>query len=43
MSHWGFVAAAFAITVIGTAWLVVGSWLSMRGSEALADDLRQKP
>jgi hypothetical protein len=43
MTHTGFVIAAFAVTGIGTLWLVASSWLSMRRSEALADDLRKRP
>jgi hypothetical protein len=43
MSHADYVLAAFAVTGVGTLWIVVSSWLSMRKSEALADDLRKKP
>jgi heme exporter protein D len=43
MTHANFVAAAFAVTAIGTLTLVVHSWISMRRSEALAEDLRQRP
>lgn len=43
MTHTTFVIAAFAVTGAGMAWLVIGSYLSMRQSEALADDLRQQP
>jgi hypothetical protein len=43
MPHLPFIIAAFAVTGIGMAWLVIGSYLSMRRSEALADDLRQRP
>jgi uncharacterized SAM-binding protein YcdF (DUF218 family) len=42
-NHMSFVAAAFAITAIGTLWLLISSWFSMRRSEALAEDLRQRP
>jgi hypothetical protein len=43
MTHTDYVFAAFAVTGVGTAWMIVSSWLSMRKSEALADDLRKKP
>ncbi len=43
MSHNMFIIAAFAVTGIGMAWLVIGSYAAMRRSEALADDLRQQP
>lgn len=43
MSHSAFIIAAFAVTGIGMAWLTISSYLAMRRSEALADDLRQQP
>jgi heme exporter protein CcmD len=43
MSHAPYIIAAFAVTGIGMAWLVISSYVSMRRSEALADDLRQQP
>ena len=43
MRHESFIIAAFAVTALGMAWLTVSSYLSMKRSEALADDLRQKP
>jgi hypothetical protein len=43
MPHLPFIIAAFAVTGVGMVWLVIGSYLSMRRSEALADDLRQRP
>jgi hypothetical protein len=39
MSHTGFVTAAFLVTAIGVIALLTHSWLAMRRSEALADDL----
>jgi hypothetical protein len=42
MNHLPFIVAAFAVTGLGLAWLAVGSYLGMRRSEALADDLRQQ-
>lgn len=43
MTHSTFIIAAFSVTGVGMAWLIIGSYLSMRRSEALADDLRQQP
>jgi hypothetical protein len=43
MDHGTFITAAFAVTAIGTIWLLASSWLSMRRSEALAEDLRERP
>lgn len=42
MAHSTFIIAAFAVTGVGMAWLVIGSYIGMRRSEALADDLRQQ-
>ena len=42
MIHANYVIAAFAVTGIGTLWLIASSWLAMRKSEALADDLRKR-
>lgn len=41
MNHWAFVAAAYAITVLGTAGLALLSFLAMRRAEAAADSLRR--
>jgi hypothetical protein len=41
MPHLPFIIAAFAVTGVGMVWLVVSSYMGMRRSEALADDLRQ--
>ncbi len=41
MPHLPFIIAAFAVTGVGMTWLVVSSYLGMRRSEALAEDLRQ--
>jgi hypothetical protein len=43
MPHLPFIIAAFAVTGVGMAWLITGSYLGMRRSEALADDLKQNP
>jgi hypothetical protein len=42
MNHASFVTAAFVITALGTAWLLTSSWLAMRRSEALAEDLKDR-
>jgi hypothetical protein len=43
MTHTSFVTAAFVVTAIGTLVILAHSWLAMRRSEALAEDLRQRP
>lgn len=43
MSHTHYVIAAYSVTFIAMAWLIVSSWSAMRRSEALADDLRRDP
>lgn len=43
MPHTPFIIAAFTVTGLGIMWLVVSSYVGMRRSEALADDLRQQP
>ncbi len=43
MPHLPFIIAAFGVTGVGIIWLVVSSYVGMRRSEALADDLRQHP
>ncbi len=43
MNHTPFIIAAFAITGAGMGWLILSSYIAMRKSEALADDLRQQP
>ena len=42
MNHTSFIIAAFAVTALGIVWLVASSDLTMRRSEALADDLRRE-
>jgi heme exporter protein CcmD len=42
MSHTSFVIAAYAVTAIGMGWLLWSSYLGMRRSEDLADDLRER-
>jgi hypothetical protein len=40
VSHWAFVAAAYAVAVLGTAALLAASLVAMRRAEAAAADLR---
>ena len=42
MNHQNFVIAAYAVTALGILWLLVSSYLNMRRSEDLADDLRER-
>ncbi len=42
MAHGPYIFVSFAITAAGMIWLVLSSYLSMRRSEALADDLRNR-
>jgi hypothetical protein len=42
VDHRDFVIAAYAVTMIGLGWLLVSSYLAMRRSEDLADDLRAR-
>ena len=41
MNPWPFVAAAYAIALLGTAGLLIASFVSMRRAEAQADKLRR--
>lgn len=40
MSHQNFILAAFAVAALGIGWLILSSFIAMRRSEALADDMR---
>ena len=42
MSHWVFVAGAYAVSLGGTLALVAASYASMRRAEAEADALRSE-
>ncbi|HEX8574154.1 MAG TPA: heme exporter protein CcmD [Allosphingosinicella sp.] len=42
MSHWAFVAAAYAVALIGTAGLAGWSFASMRRAERAADALKDE-
>ncbi len=41
MTQWSFVIAAYAVTLLAVAGLVLWAWASMRRAEAAADSLRQ--
>jgi hypothetical protein len=41
MNPWPFVIAAYAVTMVATAALVLLSWRSMRSAEAAAERLRK--
>jgi hypothetical protein len=43
MNPWPFVAAAYAIALVGTAALTAWSWIAMRRAEAQADALGRRP
>jgi heme exporter protein D len=42
MTHWAFVAAAYAVTVLGVAGLLLWAVASMRRGEAAEDELRRR-
>lgn len=42
MSQWPFVLAAYAVAVVGTGALALGSFLAMREAERAADALRRR-
>jgi len=39
MDHSNFIIAAYAVTGVGMAWLVISSFVSMRRAEELAKDV----
>jgi heme exporter protein CcmD len=41
MNHWAFVTAAYAVTIIAVAALILWAYASMRRAEAAADRLRK--
>jgi Flp pilus assembly protein CpaB len=41
VTHWAFVIAAYAITLVGTVGLLAWAYASMRKAEAAADELRR--
>ena len=42
MNHWPFVFAAYAIVLIGTAAVIVTSFVAMRKAERKADQLSKR-
>ena len=42
MNHWAFITAAYAVTIIAVAALILWSYASMRGAEAAADKLKSR-
>jgi hypothetical protein len=42
MSHWPFVAAAYAVALTATAGLLLWAYASMRRAEAGAEELKRK-
>ena len=40
--HWAFVAAAYAVVVLGTGGLSLWAWLTMRRAESAADALGKR-
>ena len=42
LNHWGFVAASYVLTVVGTALLIGSSLISMRRAESRRDKARER-
>ena len=42
MNQWGFVTAAYAVTLIATLGLLLWAYASMRRAEAAAEELKRK-
>ena len=42
MTQWNFVVAAYGVTLLATAVLLLWAWQSMRRSERRADALRRR-
>ena len=42
MNHWAFVGAAYAITLVAVAALLISAFVAMRRAEARADQLRSR-
>ncbi len=42
MNHQNFVIAAYVVSGLGIAWLLVSSYVGMRRSEDLANDLQNR-
>ena len=43
MNQWMFVIAAYGLTLLAAAGLIVASWTSMRRAEAEAEAARRRP
>jgi heme exporter protein CcmD len=41
MNHWAFVTAAYAVTIVGLAALLVQSFVAMRRAETRAAELKR--
>ena len=41
MNHWPFIVAAYALTLVPVAALVLASWASMRRAEADVEGLKR--
>ncbi|RIA46894.1 hypothetical protein DFR49_1454 [Hephaestia caeni] len=41
MTHWGFVAAAYGVTLTAAAVLALASWRAMVTAERAVEDLRR--
>ena len=39
MNHWPFIIAAYAVTGVGTLFVVTASYIAMRRAEKKVDDL----
>lgn len=42
MNHWPFIAAAYALTIVGTLGIVAQSFFAMRRAEKQADALTRR-
>lgn len=42
MNHWAFVTAAYAVTLVGTALLLLWSWRTMRNAESAAEAVKRR-
>jgi len=40
LNHWGFIAAAYGLTLAGLGAALAHSWIAMRRAEARADALK---
>lgn len=41
MNHWPFIWAAYAITTLGTVFVIVHSWIVMRRAERAVADMER--